>query len=47
MNELIFTKENSVIAVNIQYDLKEFLKANRLFNPKLNLNDPPRSQKSR
>jgi hypothetical protein len=38
---LIFTKENSVIAVNIEHDLKIFLKTNNLYNKELNLNNPP------
>jgi hypothetical protein len=41
---LIFTKENSVIAVNIQYDLKMFLKKNNLFKPEFNLNNPPKDK---
>jgi hypothetical protein len=41
---LILTKENSVIAVNIQYDLKMFLKMNNLFKPEFNLNNPPKDK---
>ncbi|SEB92815.1 hypothetical protein SAMN05443246_2381 [Paenibacillus sp. GP183] len=41
---LIFTKENSVIAVNIQYDLMMFLKKNKLFKPEFNLNNPPKDK---
>ncbi|WP_090815556.1 hypothetical protein [Paenibacillus sp. yr247] len=37
---LIFTKEDSVIAVSINHDLKVFLKTNNLYNPELNLNNP-------
>jgi hypothetical protein len=38
---LIFTKEKNVIAIHIHHDLKTFLNANNLYNPKLNLNRLP------
>lgn len=37
---LVFTKENSVVAVNIHCDLMKFLKMNNLYDPELNLKSP-------
>jgi hypothetical protein len=37
---LVFTKENSVVAVNIHFDLMTFLKMNNLYDPELNLKSP-------